>query len=198
MTAFRGTPASVLRQAWRAEVEPDFSPATVWTGWRDDQLLVFAELHDADIFSWAARPNERLWELGDTFEIFLRPAEQAAYAELQVAPNNQRLQLRYASAAAVEYVRKHNAFGPSLVPESTFQSRTWVHPEIRCWYVLVEIPAASLRDAAGPLPGSTWHFSYGRYDYTRGHAQPVISSSSAHAQLDFHRQAEWGILQFQP
>jgi hypothetical protein len=194
--AFHGAPASVLGQAWRAHVEPDFRSATVWTGWREDQLLVFAELNDADIFSFASQPNERLWERGDTLEIFLRPAQQAAYSELQVAPNNCRLQLRYADAEAVEYVRRHNSFGPALIREPTFRSRTWVHPEIRCWYALVEIPAASVCVTADPLPGSTWHFSYSRYDYTRGQAQPVISSTSAHTQLDFHRQAEWGILRF--
>jgi len=60
----------------------------------------------------------------------------------------------------------------------------------------VEIPAASVLDRLCPLPGSQWHFSFCRYDYTRGRPEPVISSTSALAQPDFHRLAEWGNLKF--
>jgi hypothetical protein len=182
--AFAGAPAGAMQQSWRTELEPDFAPGTVWTGWRDETLLIFAELTDADIYTAATQPNERLWELGDAFEVFLRPADQAAYSELQVAPNNQRLQLRYASAEAVAKARKDNSLADALVHEISFQSRTWVRPESRCWHALVEIPAAQ------------WHFSFGRYDYTRGRSEPVISSTSAHSQADFHRLTEWGTLQF--
>jgi hypothetical protein len=194
--AFAGAPACTLQQAWRAELEPDFAPGKVWLGWRDETLLILAELTDADIHTSATEPNQRLWELGDAFEVFLRPASQEAYSEIQVAPNNQRLQLRYASAAAVAQARQSNSVADALVHDLSFQSRTWVQSESRCWLALVEIPAAAVCDQPGPLPGSHWHFSFGRYDYTRGRSEPVISSSSALSQADFHRLAEWGTLHF--
>lgn len=194
--AFAGAPACALQQSWRSELEPDFAPGTIRTGWRDASLLILAELTDADIQTSATQPNQRLWELGDAFEMFLRPADQEGYSEIQVAPNNQRLQLRYASAAAVAQARKSNSVADALVHEIGFQSRTWVQPERRCWLALVEIPAAIVCEHPGPLPGARWHFSFGRYDYTRGRSEPVISSTSAHSQADFHRLAEWGTLQF--
>ena len=194
--AFAGAPGCALRQSWRTELEADFAPGTVRVGWRDESLLVFAELEDADIITRATQPNERLWELGDVLEIFLRPDGQQAYSELQVAPNNQRLQLRYAGAEALASARNGNSLADALVPNLAFQSRTWVRPETRSWQALVEIPAASIRDDSGPLPGSQWRFSFCRYDYTRGRSEPVISSTSALSQPDFHRQAEWGALKF--
>lgn len=194
--AFASAPACALRQSWRTELEKNFAPGTVWTGWQEDTLLVFAEMEDADIFTRALQPNERLWELGDALEIFLRPADQPAYSELQVAPNNQRLQLRYASTDAVAKARKTNSIADAVVHDIAFKSWTWVRPETRCWQALVEIPTASIRDSSGPLPGWRWHFSFCRYDYTRGHSEPVISSTSALSQPDFHRLTEWGTLQF--
>lgn len=195
--AFRTVPPCVLQQAWRSGPETNFSPATVRAGWRNETLLLLAELEDAEIFTFAQQPNERLWELGDTLEIFLRPAKQQAYVELHVAPNNLRLQLRFADAAMVENARKSGSFGKALVPGEIFNSRTWLYPDIYRWYALAEIPAQSVCDKPGPLAGAEWFFSFCRYDYTRGHAAPVISSTSAHTRPDFHRQEEWGTMHFQ-
>jgi hypothetical protein len=194
--AFQRAPGAVLRQSWRPEPQPDFVPATAWAGWRDSTLFVFGKLTDATIVTFATRENERLWELGDVLEIFLRPPQQTAYSEIQIAPNNLRLQLRYANAAALEKARKNNSIGEALVPKISFQSRVWQRPEMNCWFVLAEIPAASVCDVPAPLRGSTWQFSFCRYDYTRGGTCPVISSSSLLSQPDFHRLAEWGTLQF--
>lgn len=191
-------PALVMDQSWRREIETDFAPATVWTGWREETLFVFAELSDADAFTSATGPNQRLWELGDSFEIFLRPENQIAYTELQIAPNNQRLHLRFANAEALEHARKTNSLAHALAPEIGFKSRIWIRPEMRRWYVLAEIPATIINDHPDALAGTTWHCSFCRYDYTRGRSQPVISSTSPLTRPDFHRQAEWGTLKFQP
>lgn len=196
--AFQRAPGCALRQPWLDVSEPAFMPANVWAGWRGDTLHVLGKLTDANIFTFATQANERLWELGDVFEIFLRPEKQTAYSEFQVAPNNLQLQLRYSNAAALEYARKTNSIGQALVHDISFKSHTWPRPEQGCWYLLAEIPAAAVSDTPAALPGAVWHFSFCRYDYTRGSSQPVISSSSALTRPDFHRLAEWGTLKFQP
>jgi len=65
------------------------------------------------------------------------------------------------------------------------------------WCVYAEIPAASVCGAARPLNGQRWMFSFSRYDYTRPSPHPIISSTSPHQLPGFHRQEEWGTLQFQ-
>lgn len=196
--AFHSATPCFLRQAWLKHAEADFAPGIVRLVRLGESLLVFAELTDTDIFSNATKFNQRLWELGDSFEIFLRPIEQEAYVEFQVSPDNQRLQLRYPDAAALGRARDSGSIEEVLVPDKIFHSNTWVRPQERKWFVLVDIPAASVRSETRSLPGDHWHFSFSRYDYTCGRQEPVISSTSPHIEANFHRQQEWGAIRFQP
>jgi hypothetical protein len=190
--AFAEAARCELGQFWQPQPEPDFLPAQVRTGWRAQELFVFAELTDADIFNKATALNQYTWELGDVLEIFLRPVVQEAYLEFHVTPNNQRLQLRFPRAKALD-TAPPSAF---TIAGEVFRSRTWVRAEARQWFVLAQIPVASVCDRPAPLPGSEWLFSFSRYDYTRGRTEPVCSSTSPHAVMDFHRQQEWGTLRF--
>jgi hypothetical protein len=186
-----------LRQAWLEKPESDFAPASVWTAWREQSLLVLAQLTDADIFTGVTGLNQKAWLLGDTFEIFLRPAGQTAYVEFHVTPNNQHLQLRFPSAEEFTRINKAGLLENVMLPGEMFRSRTWVQTEARRWLVFAEIPARAVCvGPAKPLLGCQWHFSFSRYDYTRGRAEPVISSTSPHAVASFHRQQEWGTLSF--
>ena len=64
------------------------------------------------------------------------------------------------------------------------------------WEVVVEIPFDVVCEVFLPWASDRWLFSFSRYDYTRGHEKPVLSSTSQHAVLNFHRQNEWGELRF--
>jgi hypothetical protein len=160
-------------------------------------LLVLAELTDADVFTGMTSLNQKAWLLGDTFEIFLRPAGQRAYVEFHVTPNNQHLQLRFPSAEDFARLSEAGLIENAMLPGEVFRSRTWGQIDARRWFVFAEVPAKAVCD--GPvtqLPGRRWHFSFSRYDYTRGRTEPVISSTSAHAVANFHRQQEWGTMTF--
>jgi len=193
---FAHAPALQLRQSWLPEPEPDFAPGTVRVGWHGEVLMILAELEDTDVFTNATEPNQRLWELGDAFEIFLRPRFHPAYTELQVAPNNLRLQLNFASEHALAWTRKTGSIEDAIVQEIIFTSRTWVQPKDRRWHVLAQVPLPAVCNYAGALGGSVWHFSFCRYDYTNGRAEPVISSTSPLTQPDFHRLNEWRTMEF--
>jgi len=194
--SFQNAASCILHQGWLAKPETDFAPAIVRTGSRAGSLLVFAELTDVDIFTRATKPYERLWELGDTFEIFLRPVEQESYVEFHIAPNNLRLQLRFADADAVEIARKTGSLENALIRNDIFYSKTWVRPEIGRWFAFAEIPVKAVSENSKPLRGSEWFFSFSRYDYTCGRKGPVISSTSPHTKPDFHCQSEWGTMRF--
>jgi hypothetical protein len=116
------------------------------------------------------------------------------YVEFQITPDNRRVQLRFADAAALARLRTEGALESVLMEGEVFQSRTWVHAQ--CWYVYAEIKGVNLGDAAGPLLGRQWLYSFSRYDYTRHRKLPVISSTSPHAEPDFHRRHEWGTMSF--
>ncbi|MEY4385660.1 MAG: hypothetical protein RLY20_943 [Verrucomicrobiota bacterium] len=194
--AFQAAAHCELQQAWQDAPSSNFAPAVVRVGWRHNVLWVYAELTDADIFTQASGLNQRLWELGDSFEIFLRPEAQQEYFELQVSPNNQHLQLRYVNTAALNRARKTGDLAEALIPGDAFRSRVWIEDQCSRWSVLAEIPAYLICGSSDALAGSVWRYSFSRYDYTRGEHEPAISSSSPHAEANFHRQEEWGQLEF--
>jgi hypothetical protein len=176
--ALAAAPAARLGQAWLPAPDPAFRPGSVRCGRSGDSLLVLSELDDEDVFTGVTGPNQRFWELGDTFEMFLEAEKPSAYVELHVAPGNQRLQLRIP-------LPRTSAAPESLMTAPRFGSRVWTEPGR--WIVGASIPFST-------IGGAPARYSFSRYDYTRGDPRPVHSSTSPHAALDFHRREEWGKL----
>lgn len=175
-----------LRQAWLATPEPGFLSADVRIGWTPEMLVVFATLPDRDIFTNATAPNQETWLLGDVFEIFLQGDTCSDYVELHVTPANIRTQFYFKNAGA-----------PRMeLPDGVFVSDASIDPRNKCWTVLAEIPArlVSGRDTIGT--NELWRFSFSRYDASRDGKPPVLSSTSLHAKLNFHRLNEWGSMIF--
>lgn len=182
-----------LLQHWRKKPQAEFLPGSVQIGWRNDALWVYASLQDADIFNPAARLNEETYKLGDTFEIFLRDKRLPHYLELHVSPFNQQMQLWIPCAR-----NPHNEqeWVSRFIEEPLFQSWTQILESENRWRVLASVPIEHLAKDETIEPGVEWLFSFSRYDYTRGKKQPVLSSTSAHRVLDFHRQEDWRTLVF--
>jgi len=196
--AFRAVKPCQLLQAWQTETSPGFASASVRVGWREDCLLVFAELMDADILSHAKGINQRVWELGDTFEIYLRAESQTNYLQLDITPYNHRMQLWIPSAEDLRRAQTASEFARHVLPGNHFRTATWLLPEKDRWFVYAAIPARTVSGNASLNAKEWWHFSFSRYDYTRGQLEPVISSTSPHAEANFHRQQEWGLIHFEP
>lgn len=194
--AFAHAESCQLHQAWRDAPESEFEPAQVRVGWRDNALWVYAELSDCDIFNDATHLNDRTYELGDLFEILVRPEGQDDYFEFHVTPENQKLQLHWPDAQAVwKFDDRHESLKPYLVSEVLLHSQTQVQRENNFWRVLASVPAR-ISHSRRIQTGDIWNFSFSRYDCTRGRSEPVLSSCSPHAQPRFHRQQEWGQLSF--
>jgi len=191
-SAFAMSPAVNLGQSWR-EPQDSFRPATIRTGWRAGKLWVYAELDDDDIFNPSGVFNEPFFLHGDALEIFLRPAGQSAYFEFHVGPAGQLFQLRIPSAEAFARQAGTEA-GSWKIRKPVINVRTRVDRERGRWFVLAAIQREEIVEKGGS-PGE-WMFSFSRYDHTHGENCPVLSSTSPHAKLGFHRQQEWGCLRF--
>jgi len=195
--AFKEAQTSLLQQAWLAHPQPEFRPGRVRTGWTDDALLVYAELDDDDIFNPVTELNALSFKHGDVFEMFLRPAGQLAYYEFHVTPQNQKLQLRIPSAEEFAATRRTPGIPPAwMISNRIIESRVEVCTKDRQWRVLAAIPFDMVAEVKRPQPGSRWLFSFSRYDYTRQKPKPILSSTSPHQIVSFHRQQEWGMLTF--
>lgn len=193
--ALSSAPCWKFGQAWEPRETPDFSPASVKLGWNDAGLLAEAVLEDADIFSNATADNQRLWLLGDVFEIFLRDSRVETYYEFHVAPNGHRLQLRFESQAIITQLREGKLQLESLMKSDPLFDFD-VKVEAGRWKVRTLLPFNKLYPDLPPGRGQEWIISFSRYDYTRGKDDPVYSSTSPHAQPNYHRQHEWRPVKF--
>lgn len=195
--AFADCEAVPFMQGWRAHPEDGFRPACARLGWSADGLLVLAELGDDDVFNPVTAFNEPAYERGDVFEMFLQPAGGTTYYEVHVNPNNAHFQLRIPSPEILrarrgdpQALRDWRLDAPEVI------SRVRVDADQKQWRVLALVPWAIFGRTGHPAAGERWRFSFSRYDYTRGAAGPVLSSTSPHTRIDYHRIEEWGVLEF--
>jgi hypothetical protein len=188
--ALAEAPALFLRQAWLPSPQEGFRPGIVRLGWQESTIIVAASLDDDRIFTRATADHQRLWELGDVFEIFLRDAERDDYFELHIAPGDKRLQLHFPSRQTVADLRSgHGRLNDFITRQSLFDFRA--RTSAGKWDILVWIPASSLGLKVSRLTGRSLFASFSRYDYSSDGGPAVLSSTSAHPTPDFHRQEEW-------
>ena len=182
--AFGNAPTIALGQSWLPQPEPDFLGAEVRVGCIADQFLVFATIPDVDIFTRVTEPNQRTWELGDVFEIFLKPESESHYCELHVTPTNTRTQFGFSGVGTPA----------EILPDGIFESRVWI--ESGRWIVLASIPCGVITNRSSIENGERWRFSFCRYDAFQDGRMPVLSSTSHHPIPKFHRPDEWGLMVF--
>ncbi|HEY5792892.1 MAG TPA: hypothetical protein VIS74_06300 [Chthoniobacterales bacterium] len=163
---------------------PEFRGGEVRVGWNADGLWTLARMEDECIFTQATRDNEKLWLLGDVFEIFVRDMAGEEYLELHAAPTGHRLQLCFASDQVIEHLRNgHLEVEELMVDEPLFCLKVRTAPD--CWEVLACVSA---------IKGRALRASFSRYDYRDADTPPVLSSTSMHREVNYHRQHEWAEL----
>ena len=181
-----------LKQSWLPASESGFNPTSVKVVWEPEGLYVFALLQDEDIGSRSTHFNQRLWELGDTFETFIYLKGADAYYEFHVSPNNHVMQLCF--DVDLTPAQRRLQLPHLFMPRQVIESKVWVETTKNQWHVLLMIPASVLKPSGTFVTGDTLEFSFSRYDCSRHSEEPILSSSSDHAELDFHRRQDWGTL----
>lgn len=173
-----------MGQSWRTDRHPGLRETLVHAGIAGgedgEELAVYAEMEDEDIFNTSRSLNERTWTTGDVFEMFIKSEAADDYYEFHVTPENQKLQLHFPN---VEAFRAKLPWGTHCLEGERFFSRTEV--EAGRWRVYAEVPL-------GLFHGGPWKFSFCRYDATRGEEFPVLSSTSRYTVRNFHRLEDWG------
>ena len=175
-----------MQQGWLETPQLGFLPAEIRVGWTSSRLVVLAEIPDQDIFTLATGPNQRTWELGDVFEIFLQAEDRTDYVELHVTPPNFRLQLHIESPGKPA----------TQLDDGVFSSRVKIDAANQRWTVYAEVPASLVSGRDHIHSGESWRFSFSRYDAFRDGHPLVLSSTSPHQAVNFHRTHEWGKITF--
>lgn len=191
-----------LRQNWHNETGLDFEPAFVQLGFNENNLLVFAELVDSDIFNPAIKFNDPIRNKGDFFEMILRPANQEHYYEMHITPDNIQSQYCFPS----EKILKKQIFGKGTdyiianfgVNKKLFESKTKVFKDKNIWQVFAQVDLRAITDNYRPDTEQKIHFAFCRYNYNRPNPQPQLSSTAKLTEKNFHNQNEWDTLIIPP
>jgi hypothetical protein len=192
--AARAMPVVPFGQAWLAGDEESFLPATVALAHHGDEIVVYAEMADVDIFNPVREHGAHAYQRGDVFEIFLRAEGTENYFEHHITPDNFTLQLSFPTLTAFgEYCSSDPDWAKPLMTTIPVPSRILVQPEIETWRVLAIVPLSKIVPAGTSVP-KDWRFSFCRYDHTHGREKPVLSSTTPYRFANFHHQEMWGRL----
>lgn len=177
-----------LGQPWRWVTEELFRSADVWLGWTTDALHVRAIMNDDEVTTKATKDNQRMWELGDVFEMFVMVEGRSDYGEFHVTPNNKRLHLHLPGVGGrVLPDGKPLSFEEMVVTPVGFSSS--VSRNENGWSIAVKIPSdVLLLDHL--KPGVRLRVAFARYDAGTGR-KPVLSTTARHPVVSFHRPEEW-------
>ena len=201
-----------LDQNWLSESHRSFAAGWSKVGWNDEHLVCFANFTDHDVFNDEDRFNAPAYVVGDVFEIFVKREGCPQYLEIHVSPRNQVLQLRWPRPIYEIFAprprrrfrrerdpekrkaRQAEPLAPYLIDNPRIATAARHLADEHAWQAVAFIPFPLIDDQ--PVgSGTRYRYSASRYDYTRGHHGPVISSSSPHVEANFHLASDWRALQ---
>lgn len=185
------TESWTMQQGWLAKPDEKLRPASVRFGWENDAFWVLADLPDDFIASRSTDHNQDMWTLGDVFEIFIARNGSPHYLELHVTPNNHRLHLICSLENTQKIRDKKASLDDFRRPPSAFDSWVQKPKGQNKWQVLVRIPSSTLPDGKSFAAGDKLELSFSRYDAGPEGTPDILSSTSPHRELSYHRRHEW-------
>jgi hypothetical protein len=189
-----------LLQWWLGPVARPKEAASAWVGYDDEGLRFYALLEDSDMTTRATADNQRLWELGDVVEFFVKPREdRPEYYETHLDPAGHMMDLYVESREKFE---NETISWEDMVDFESFASRrVETFPERSRWAAELRTPWRTYGCESPPAPGTRWRFAVCRYDYSSRHRsgvdEPELSSTAHITELSFHRHDEWHELVFE-
>jgi hypothetical protein len=180
-----------LEQAWRESPQDGLRQGVVRFGWTTEALWVLADLPDDHIESRSTSHRQPMWELGDVFEIFIARHRSPLYLELHITPNNHRLHLRWIDKDFARVRAKKKTVDDFQQDPDAFQSWVRRSPSTKRWQVLARLPASLWPDDRPFRAGQKLALSFSRYDCGPSEKTQILSSTSPHRELNYHRRHEW-------
>lgn len=182
--------SGAFRQAWRDAPQPGFQPALAELRATDDALHVLAVLADRDIHNSATAFNERTWETGDVFEIFLQ-IDADTYFEFHITPENRRLFLAWTPGLKNALRTGEATLEDAMMADrDALDSETRIRREADYWTVRARIPLETVGlDPDKAYPGL--RLAFARYDTFRDGRPRILSATSPFPAPRFHNRGAW-------
>jgi hypothetical protein len=188
---YRECEALHLVQWWKGPGHTPLEGGVCYVGHGPQGVWFYACLDDGSVYTRARRDNEKMWELGDTVEFFVKPGgDREDYWEVHVTPNDLITDILIPSRD--KYLADVITWEDVVVADSGSTKRVRVAAAENRWAVELCIPWTAFGRAMVPDAGSVWQVAVCRYNYTEGPGDGDLElSSTAHlTELNFHRYEE--------
>ncbi len=161
-----------------------------------EYLYVGLELEDSDVVQQGTRHQTHLYTMGDTIELFFKPADDTYYWEMYGTPNELKTTFFYPSRS---YVFLPNSEAP--LPE--FEVKAHIDGELNNWQTVdkgwsieFKLPLKTFEQYGAKFrPGHPWQFLVARQNYSRRLPYKENSTVPAIVKSDFHLISQYGILE---
>lgn len=159
--------------------------------WDDQNLYVFVQITDPDIYSPYKQHDEPLWK-ADCVELFIdADGNRQGYVELQVNPNNATFDSFFATTRAQPGDEKWDS---NMVTAVKVRGTADTAGDAdQGWDVEIAIPLAAVKGRLDsmavrlpPQVGDRWRLNVVRVDYKSGGGGPGVASWNRISYSDFH------------
>ncbi len=162
----------------------------------DDFLYVGVEMEDSDVVQQGTRDQTHLYSMGDTVELFFKPADDTYYWELYGTPNELKTKFFYPSCSYVFLPDSDKS-----LPE--FEVKAHIDGEFNNWQTLdkgwsveFKLPLKMFEQFGAKFrPGHSWQFLVARQNYSRRLPLKELSTVPPIREADFHLIRQYGFLE---
>ena len=161
-----------------------------------DFLYVGLELEDSDVVQQGTRHQTHLYTMGDTIELFFKPADDTYYWELYGTPNELKTTFFYPS-------RSYVFLPDSAAPLPEFEVKAHIDGDFNNWQTVdkgwsieFKLPLKTFEQYGARFrPGHDWQFLVARQNYSRRLPFKECSTVPAIQISDFHLIRQYGVLE---
>jgi hypothetical protein len=142
--------------------------------WDDKYLYVAVKFEDSDVVAEGTEDQLHQYRMGDTAELFLKPADQTWMWEMYATPAGHKTAFFYPGPGRSFLPSVENYHSRLKVAAHVDGSLNQWHDRDNGWSAEFAVPLDELRDVGEPLaPGKPWLILVARYNYSRylGHLE---------------------------
>jgi hypothetical protein len=177
---------------------------TVRLAWDKTNLYILAEFEDSDILALGEQDDMPHYRLGDTCEVFLKPADQPWFWEIWVTPKNKRTAVLWAKrntvgsafGLALDDLKEQGLVFPEQMTPCRLEFRSAVKTTDNGWTCQIVLPFENISAPGKPARIHQWSILIGRQNYSgkvdKSHRE--LSSTPGLTKTAFDTYEEYAIL----
>lgn len=185
-----------LRQSWLGPESMPQERAVAYPFRTQEGLAFYVWMQDTCIFTEARKHNEKMWQLGDVVEFFVKPgADRADYWEIHLTPNNLIMDIHIPSREGL--LGGSIPWDQVIAADSGASTTVVCNPALTSWAAGICIPWKAFGSPLPPPSGTLWQAAVCRYNSPGTlEEEPELSSTALLQGRGFHRYEDYHLLRF--